>query len=81
MSRCRDLPAVVRLRDEVTGSLAVIPADQIATVLAVWFPRLTTPARRTIQELGACAAAGEWDAADELARSLGILLEPFPAKD
>ena len=79
MSSHWDPPVVVRMRDDVTGSMSVVPVEEIETVLAVWFPLLTPAARQTVADLRMAVARGDWEGVRDHACSLGLRIERFRA--
>lgn len=70
-----DSPIVVRVRDEVTGSLAVVRVGEIGTVIDVWFPRLTPGGREVVWELKASLESQDWRRVDGAAQCLGLRIE------
>lgn len=77
MAGFRNPPIVVRMRDEVTGTLSIVPVDEIGTVLEVWFPLIGSEERQAIADLRVSIAADDWVAVEGHARALGLQVEPF----
>lgn len=72
-----DAPVVVRMRDDVTGALSVVPTGEIRTVIDVWFPHLTPEARGRVDNLLDALASEDWERVHRVSRTLAVRIERF----
>lgn len=72
-----EIPVVVHMCDLVTGAIAVVPAEEIPTVLDEWFPNVTPRARSVIESLGVRARSGDWIRVDEYGHYLDVTVYPL----
>ena len=74
-----EAPIVVPLYDLVTGSFAVVPAEEVPTILDVWFPNLTSEARALLDRLKERAEADDWRMAERYGHCLKVEVRPMSA--
>ena len=71
------LPVVVQMRDLVTGSVAIIPVQEVGTILHAWLPHVTVDARAMIDRLQSRALSGDWWMVEEHAPYLELDIRPM----